>query len=95
MSPVGSPTCPYCDRRIVLDVPLPFGRTTCLHCGEQVWFLTVCSTLSFFRYQAAGLVRQLFDGLSDEQRLPHGLQFDALDKVELVMAFEEALEEAS
>ena len=53
------------------------------------------STLSYFRYEAAGLVRHLFHGLPDEQRLPPGLKFDSLDRVELLIAFEEALEEAS
>jgi len=55
----------------------------------------VGSTLSYFRYEAAGLVRHLFHGLPDEQRLPPGLKFDSLDRVELLIAFEEALEEAS
>lgn len=95
MSPAGSSSCPYCGQDVHRDAPLPFGLATCSHCGQRVWFLTVGGALSYFRYEAAGLVRHLFHGLPDEQRLPQALKFDSLDHVELLIAFEEALEEAS
>ena len=96
MSPVGSSSCPYCDQAVYHEgPPLPFGLATCSHCGQQVWFLTVGGALSYFRYEAAGLVRHLFHGLPDEQRLPPELKFDSFDRLELLMDFEEALEEAS
>ena len=94
MSPVGSPTCPYCNKQVVLDVPLPFGLTACSNCGQRVWFLTVCSERAFFRYEAAEFVRQLFHGLPAAGQFPQELQFDALDTVELVMEFDAELEKA-
>ena len=94
MSPVGSPTCPYCSNTVVPDLPLPFGLTACSNCGQRVWFLTVCSERTFFRYEAAEFVRQLFHGLPVGGPLPQELQFDELDVVELVMQFEEELENA-
>ena len=94
MSPVGSSTCPYCSKQVVLDVPLPFGLTSCSHCSQRVWFLTVYSERAFFRYEAARLVQKLFHGLAADQRLPQELQFDPLDTAELVMEFEAELEHA-
>src|SRR4026208_2096444 len=95
MSPVGSPACPYCERDVALPVPLPFGLAQCQNCGERVWYLTVHSQRSFFRYEAARFVAALFHGLREEQSLPDEWKLDALDLVELISSFEEALEEAS
>jgi len=79
---------------VLLDPPLPFGLVKCSNCGQRVWFLTICCERTFFRYEAAQLVRQLFHGLPADQQLSQELGFDRLDAVELVVDFESALQDA-
>ena len=95
MSPVGSPACPYCAKDVGPETGLPFGLVSCGHCGERLWLLTVNSERSFFRYEAAGFVAELFHGLAEEQFLSDQLKMDPLDWVEAIVDFEAALREAS
>ena len=95
MSPVGSPACPYCEKDVALELPLPFGLAPCGNCGQRVWFLTVHSERSFFQFEAARFVAQLFERLEAEQPLPKQLGLDAFDIMEMIIDFQDALEEAS
>jgi hypothetical protein len=73
---------------------LPFGVVGCEGCGRSLWYLTAEGRRVFFRYAEARFVRELFAAIPEQQRLPRWLGADGLDVVELVMEFEEALEEA-
>jgi hypothetical protein len=92
MAPAGSSKCPYCDEEIGVELELPFGSAECSKCAGRVWFLTVNGERTFFRYEAAALVRRLFDGLAAEQRLPENL--DALEQFVFVADFEDELNAA-
>ena len=92
MAAVGSQHCPHCGFTPDFARAFPFGAVDCDSCGRRVWFLTVCGARLFFRYEEAQLVRELFRRAIDHQEFDESLNADSLDKVELVMEFEDELE---
>lgn len=73
---------------------MPFGTIACPACGRPLWFLTVGESLAFFRHADAPFVHKLFAAVPHHQRVPAALGLDSIDVLEMVAAFEAALDEA-
>ncbi|MEM8875642.1 MAG: hypothetical protein AAGD32_15455 [Planctomycetota bacterium] len=59
-----------------------------------MWFLTVHGERLFFPYEDVRLVREMFTRAIDHQEFGEALNADSLGMVDLVLEFEEALEQA-
>ena len=95
--------CPVCGATVSIEHSILFGDATCPQCGVLLWFyggpqdrilLDAAASISVRESVIEMMAKQLgVEPREVERYAPRWSECDSLDTVELVMAFEEFLDE--